>query len=130
MINYQFIVRSLALIAIVICCLSFVNCAAAQTDYKQQYSIAKRLYTDGKYNLAQESFKSLIPYSQGNPYSEYASFYYALSAYRQGFLAVAKDMFSQIKTLYPNWDKIDEVNLWLAKIHFDSKDHFQGLRML
>jgi hypothetical protein len=53
-----------------------------------------------------------------------------LSAYRQGFLAVSKDMFSQIKSLYPNWDKMDDVNLWLAKIHFDNKDYFQGLRML
>jgi tetratricopeptide (TPR) repeat protein len=130
MINYQFIVRSLALSTIVICYLSFVNCAIAQTDNKQQYSMAKKLYADGKYNLAMETFKSLIPYSAGNPYSEYASFYYGLSAYRQGFSAVAKDMFTQIKTLYPNWDKMDEVNIWLAKIYFEGKNYFQGLRML
>lgn len=125
--KYRFIVKSLAFTIAFICQLSFVH---AQTDYKQQYSIAKKLYTDGKYNLAMEAFKSLIPYSAGNPYSEYASFYYSLSAYRQGFLAVSKDMLSQIKTLYPTWDKMDEVNLWLAKIHFDNKDYFQGLRML
>src|SRR5918994_831807 len=130
MINYLFKFKSLALAFIVICQLSFVHFTYGQTDYKQQYTIAKKLYTDGKFNLAMESFKPLIPYSQGNPYSEYASFYYALSAYRQGFLAVSKDMFSQVKSLYPNWDKMDEVNLWLAKIHFDNKDYFQGLRML
>lgn len=102
----------------------------AQTDYKQQYTIAKKLYTDGKYNLAMESFKKLIPYDQNNPYREYASFYYALSAYHQNFKAVAKDMLGQVKTLYPAWDKMDEVNIWLAKIHFDNKDYFQGMKLL
>ncbi len=102
----------------------------AQIDYSQQYGIAKKLYADRKYNLAMETFKPLVSSSQGNPYSEYASFYYALSAYHQGYLAVAKDMFSQIKTLHPSWDKLDEVNIWLAKIHFDGKDYFQGLRLL
>lgn len=116
--------------AIVNCQLLITNCVIAQIDYKQQYGNAKKLYTEGKYNLAMETFKPLVTYSQDNPYSEYASFYYALSAYHQGFLAVSKDMFSQIKTLHPSWDKLDEVNIWLAKIHFDSKDYFQGLRLL
>lgn len=130
MINFKLFVRSLSVAIIVNCQLLIVNDAIAQTDYNQQYTIAKKLYTDGKYNLAMESFKKLIPYAQGNIYREYASYYYGVSAYQQGFKAVAKDMFGQIKTLYPTWDKIDEVNLWLAKIHFDNKDYFQGLRIL
>lgn len=122
--------RVFFLALIINCQLSIVNSSHAQTDYKTQYAISKKLYADGKYNLAMESFKKLIPYDQNNPYREYASFYYALSAYNQNFKAVAKDMFGQIKTLYPSWDKIDEVNIWLAKIHFDNKDYFQGLKLL
>ncbi|HEY3430455.1 MAG TPA: hypothetical protein VGK39_07260, partial [Cyclobacteriaceae bacterium] len=128
--NYQSVVRAIAFFAIVNCQLLIVYCASAQTDFKQQYSISKRLFTDAKYNLAMESFKKLIPYDQNNPYTEYASFYYAVSAYHQGYLSVSKDMFNQIKTLYPTWDRLDEVNIWLAKIHFDNKDYFQGLRLL
>lgn len=112
------------------CQFSIVNSLTAQVDYKQQYLMAKKLFTDGKYNLAMEGFKKLIPYDQNNPFSEYASFYYAVSAYHQGFFAVSKDMFTQLKSLYPTWDKLDEVNIWLAKIHFDNKDYFQGLRVL
>jgi Periplasmic binding protein len=122
--------RVFFLALIINCQLSIVNSSYGQTDYKAQYAISKKLYADGKYNLAMESFKKLIPYDQNNPYREYASFYYALSAYNQNFKAVAKDMFGQIKTLYPSWDKIDEVNIWLAKIHFDNKDYFQGLKLL
>ena len=130
MINFKLFVKSLTVVLIINCQLSIVNHSYAQTDYKGQYAIAKKLYTDGKYNLAMESFKKLVPYDQNNPYREYASFYYALSAYHQNFRAVAKDMLGQIKTLYPSWDKIDEVNIWLAKIHFDNKEYFQGLKLL
>jgi tetratricopeptide (TPR) repeat protein len=123
-------VKILILFILYNCQLSMVNCTYAQVDYKQQYLMSKKLFTDGKYNLAMEGFKKLIPYDQNNPFSEYASYYFALSAYHQGFFAVSKDMFNQIKSLYPTWDQLDEVNIWLAKIHFNSKDYFQGLRVL
>jgi hypothetical protein len=104
--------------------------STAQVDYNKQYFNAKDLYRLGKYNLAMEAFKPLIPYDQNNKYSEYASYYYALSAYKQNFKAVAKDMLNQIKTQYPKWDKIDEVNFLLGKIHLDNHDYFQGLKVL
>lgn len=115
---------------IVNCQLSIGNRVSAQTNYQQQYSNAKSLFREGKYNLAMESFKSLIAYDKENPFSEYASFYYALSAYHQGYKSVAKDMLLQIRQLYPNWDQLDEVNLWLSKIHFDNQEYFQAMNQL
>src|SRR5690606_9156721 len=96
---------------------------------KQHFFNGKNLFREGKYNLAMEAFKQAIPYDANNPFSEYASFYYALSAYNQGYLAVAKDMFSQIKKLYPNWNRTEEVNFWLGKIHLDEGEYFQGLKV-
>ncbi|MBL7856789.1 MAG: ABC transporter substrate-binding protein [Cyclobacteriaceae bacterium] len=104
--------------------------AHAQVDFNKQYFNAKALFREGKYNLAMESFKPLIAYDKANKFSEYASFYYALSAYNMSYRAVAKDMFVQLKSLHPTWDKMDEVNFWLAKIHFENKDYFQGLKVL
>lgn len=118
------------LATIVNCQLSIVNLSFAQVNYQQQFANAKSLFRDGKYNLAMESFKSLVAYDKNNPFSEYASFYYAVSAYQQGYKSVAKDMFTQIKQLYPTWDQLGEVNLWLAKIHFDNKEYFQGINQL
>ena len=107
-----------------------VSVMAPAQSYQQKYSYAKSLFKEGRYNLAQEAFKELIPYQEGNPFSQYASFYYALSAYHQGYRAVARDMFLQIKSLYPQWNQMDEVNLWLARIYFDEKNYFQGLQAL
>jgi len=104
--------------------------AWAQVDYSTEYQNAKELFRQGKYNLAMETFKPLIPYDQKNVYSPYASFYYALAAYKQGYRAVAKDMLLQIKSVHQKWDKMDEVNLWLAKIYLDDKDYFQGIKIL
>src|SRR3954468_1877118 len=101
-----------------------ISTVYGQVDFKQQYLNGKSFFKEGKYNLAMETFKKVIPYDQNNPYSEYASFYYAASAYNQGYASVAKDQFNQIKNLYPKWDKMEEVNFWLAKILFDNKDYF------
>ncbi len=110
--------------------LLFLATAAWAQPAQQKYINAKTLFKEGKYNLAQEAFRQLIPYSQDNPFSQYASFYYALSAYHQGYRAVARDMLLQIKALYPGWNQMDEVNLWLARIYFDEKAWFQGMQAL
>lgn len=111
--------------------LAFINQSAfAQIDYNKQYFNGKALFRDGKYNLAMETFKPLIPYDAKNNFSEYAAFYYALGAYHQGFKAVAKNTLLQLKTTHPKWNKMDEVNFWLGKILLDERDYFQGLKML
>ncbi len=117
-------------IIFVCCLLSLIHLSAfAQVDYNKQYFNAKALFREGKYNLAMEAFKPLIPYAAKNNFSEYASFYYALAAYNQGFKAVAKNALNQLKITHPKWDKMDEVNFWLGKIHFDDHDYFQALKV-
>jgi tetratricopeptide (TPR) repeat protein len=101
----------------------------AQVDFNKQYFNAKALFREGKYNLAMESFKPLIPYDPKNNFSEYASFYYALAAYNQGFKAVAKTSLNQLKATHPNWNKMDEVNFWIGKILLDDRDYFQALKI-
>ena len=114
------------------CCslLLFAVQQAGAQDPKRQYKNAHDFFIEGKYNLAMELFKPLLAYDQNNPYSEYASFYYAQSALRQNYYAVAKDMLLQIKKIYPDWDQVNEVNFWLAKIYFDRGEYFQGMHLL
>ena len=112
------------------CLLSLVLALAVFTasaqDYKKQYRTAKDLFTGGKYSEAMVAFKSLTVYDKDNPYSEYSSYYYAMAAYRLGYITVAKDMLLQIKKLYPQWDQMDEVNYLLCKAYFDQKEYFQA----
>ncbi len=124
--QFSFLVLRLALS--VLCVLYFQ--ATNGQDPKRQYKNAKDFFVNGKFNLAMEAFKPLLAYDKNNPYSEYASFYYAQAAMRQNYLAVAKDMLMQVKKLYPSWDQMNEVNFWLAKIYFDRGEYFQGMHIL
>lgn len=110
--------------------LSVVCVSLYAQDYKRQYRTAREFFDEGSYGLAMEAFKPVIVYDKENPYVEYASFFYALSAYHQNFISVAKDMLLQIKELYPTWNQNDEVNYWLAKIYFDQKQYFQAMQVL
>ncbi len=111
-------------------CLLLMAHGVTAQDPKRQYKNAKEFFVERKYNLAMESFKPLLTYDKDNPYTEYACFYYAQSALRQNYLAVARDMFLQIKKLYPAWDQMNEVNYWLAKIYFDQREYFQAMYIL
>ena len=124
-------IKVLVTLALIVNCqLSIVNFSFAQVNYQQDYKNAKELFQNGKYNLAMESFKRLMPYDRENPFSAYASFYYSLSAYKQNYKSVSKDMLNQIKILYPEWEKIEEVNYWLAIHLFEAGDSFQALKIL
>lgn len=103
---------------------------AGAQDLKRQYRHARTLFDNKDYALAMEAFKPLIVYDKDNPSPEYSSFYYGVSAYHLGYKAVAKDMFLQIRNLYPNWDQLPEVNYWLARIYFDQHEYFQGMYVL
>lgn len=104
--------------------------AQAQTNWQQQYINAKSFYTEGKYALAMEAFKPLIEEAEGNYFTTYSSFFYAISAYKSGYVPMAKNMMLQIKSKYPTWTKMDEVNYWLGLFYFEEKQMNQGLNVL
>ena len=99
-------------------------------NFQQDYLNAKALFNEGKYSLAREAFKPLISKNENNPFPAYASFYYAVSSYREGFPALAKDMLLQVKQLYPRWSRIDEVNYWLGQIYLETAAYDQGITVL
>jgi tetratricopeptide (TPR) repeat protein len=98
-------------------------------DYRKQFKQAKENFASENYSAAMEGFRPLTIYDRENPYPEYASFYYALSAQRLGFTTVSKEMFLQIKTIYPEWEQLTEVNYWLYKIYLDQREYFHALKL-
>lgn len=99
-------------------------------DYKKMYRHARDLFDQQKYNVAMEAFRPLIVYDRNNPYSEYASFYFGVSALQLGYHTVGRDMFLQLRTLHPDWPQLHEVRFWMAKSYFDQGEMFQALHVL
>lgn len=97
---------------------------------QEKYLNAKELFRAGNYGLARESFKSLAAIKVNNPYIQYSSFFYALASYHEGYSAYARDMLLQMKSRDQEWENIDEVNYWLAKINFESGQNDQAIHTI
>lgn len=88
-----------------------------------EYLEAKRQYSLGNYATAQRSFQGL---ANDPVFKEYASFYYALTALKQGNAKEAYDMWKQIQQKYPSWDQQGEVSYWLGYTAFAQGKHWEG----
>ncbi len=106
------------------------NKTPKESSLQIQYKSAKVLFDEGKYSLAMEAMKSLNQFQEDNPYLEYASFHFGLSAHYLDQYAVAKNMFLQIIQKYPKWSKINDVYFWLAKTYFEQGYYVQGMGAL
>ncbi len=127
--HFTFSVKSSLRFFLLILLLALGGNAISQ-DFKRQFNKAKDQFEKGNYSAAMDGFNPLIVYDKNNPYSEYASFYYALSAQRLGFTTLAKNQLSAIRKTYPTWVQLNEVNLWLAVLFFEHADFFQAMLLL
>lgn len=123
--------RYVAVLQLVCISVSFAQTnTTSPEDFEAQYERGKQLYEEGKYAQALEVFRPLSRIDQNNPYVRYASFFFALSALRQGDYALARTMFKQIQTKYPDWDKMNQVHYWLADTYFRQGDYSQALSLI
>jgi ABC-type branched-subunit amino acid transport system substrate-binding protein/predicted negative regulator of RcsB-dependent stress response len=104
--------------------------AQSSGNLQKNYRNGKELFETGKYELAMQVLNPLARQAENNPYTEYASYFYALSAFRSGQTDLAKNMLMQIDQKYGNWLDVDEARLWLAKIHFEENDYATGFNVL
>jgi outer membrane protein assembly factor BamD (BamD/ComL family) len=119
----------LFVVSLILACLS-ANHGKAQTDFQKEYERGKSHYLEGQYNFAMQVLQPISRAEPGNPFAPYAAYYYALSAYYAGEIPNAKFMLMQIRSYFPDWEKIDEVNLWFARIRLEEGDFAQALSLM
>ena len=103
---------------------------AQSDDFQRSYLNGKELFRLEKYKLAMDAFEPATNQVQGNPFAEYASFYYALAAYRSDNLYKSKSMFMQILEKFSGWEKIEEVRYWLGNIYFEESQYDLALQQV
>ncbi len=99
----------------------------AQDIYKTAFENGKSLFNNGRYELAMEALKPAMDPGKENDYSSYASFYYAVSAYRAGYKPLARDMFLQIIERNDQWDYKNECRYWVTLIYFEEEELEKGM---
>ncbi|MGD1891326.1 MAG: hypothetical protein ACFB15_12125, partial [Cyclobacteriaceae bacterium] len=112
-----------------LCFLAVLQSWGQTGTVQQRYTRAKALYTQGNYQQAIEIFQPLSRVEKSNPYAPYASFFYAMSALRLEDYDLAKNMFLQIKSKYPRWTKMIEVNYGLANAYYALGNYEQGFAL-
>lgn len=99
----------------------FVSGQSGQAEYLE----AKRQFNLGNYSTAQQSFAGL---TDDKVFGAYASFFYALSALKQGQSKEAYDMWRQIQLNFPEWDQQTEVRYWLGYTAFSQRKYWEGFK--
>lgn len=97
-------------------------------SFQRSYENGKGLYNLEKYALAMEALKPLTREDSNNPYVAYASFYFALSAFKLGQDNLAKNMLLQLNQKHPNWENSDDVNYWLSAVYLKQGAYDQGIK--
>lgn len=98
-------------------------CSFGQSGFETAFNNGKNLFNSGKYELAMQALKPAMVSASANPYEPYASFYYAISAYRSNYKPLARDMFLQVVEKFPSWEYVNECEYWVSLIHFET-DNF------
>ena len=111
--------------------LSFFLSVCFVSGYTQssqaEYLEAKRQFALENYTVAKLGFQNL---SQDKTFGAYASFYFALSAYKNGEPKLAYDMWRQLEVNDSDWDQQHEVGYWLTVAAFDLKRYSTAFRYL
>lgn len=124
----DFVVRAIRIMLLPILLL-VANLAWSQKDNSTEakYNNARELMKLGKYGLAMQAFKPLTSPFEGNRFEKISSYYYAVAAYNDNQKYVARDMFLQFVDKFPDWEKLDEVHLWLTSIYMEEGEYHKGL---
>ncbi len=104
-----------------------LNRADGQDLGQKEYTNGKDLFHLERYQLAMEALEPLANGKIASPFTNYASYYYALAAHRLGQKSRSRDMFLQIALRSQSWNNIDEVHFWLGQIYFEESNPGKAL---
>ncbi|MCV9385474.1 ABC transporter substrate-binding protein [Reichenbachiella ulvae] len=107
--------------------LFFLSSSLFAQTVEENYLKAKGYFDQEQYSFAMEYFRQISAQHKQSPYQPYASFYYALAAYKTEQYSTAKSMWLQMTTKNKKWEKMPEVYYWLSELYFLEEDYANGV---
>ena len=104
-----------------------VATAQIAPDAQKRYNTAVRLVQAGDYERAKTDLNAII--LQRGPLAPYASYYYALAAFRQKNISQARLMLLQLMEVFPDWRKMDEARYLLAASYMELGQYEEALKV-
>lgn len=92
--------------------------ALKSEDLAVKYSMAEKLYNDGKYSKALRLFEQIEPKYRGKPQGERTTYFYAMSLYKTEDYVLSGYHMERFVNSFPQSDKVEEVALLGAKSYY------------
>ncbi|GAA5026897.1 hypothetical protein GCM10011506_12980 [Marivirga lumbricoides] len=102
----------------------------AQINYQSEYLAGKNYFRQENYQMAKNKFGHIVNSNEENPFYLYAAYFYGISAYQTNDEEKALEQYRQIRITHPQWDKIDELNIWYGHMLLDQGQLIKGLEVL
>ncbi|GAB2568405.1 hypothetical protein GCM10027190_17770 [Spirosoma areae] len=102
--------------------------AQVSPDVQKRYAAAVKLVQTGDYERAKADLNPLI--QQRGPLAPYASYYYALAAFRQKNFNLSRLMLRQLMETFPDWRQMDEASYLLAANSLEMGQYDEALTAL
>ena len=94
-------------------------------DAQKRYTSAVQRVRVGDYERAKTELNAIV--QQRGPLAPYASYYYAVAAFRQKNFNQARLMLAQLMELFPDWRKMDEARYLLAASYMEMGQYEESL---
>lgn len=104
-----------------------VATAQISPDAQKKYNAAVKLVQTGNYERAKTDLNAII--LQRGPLAPYASYYYALAAFRQKNVNQARLMLLQLMELFTDWRNMDEARYLLAASYMELGQYEEALKV-
>ncbi|SOD81994.1 ABC transporter substrate-binding protein [Spirosoma fluviale] len=124
--RFLFLIKLLVVFSGVIC--SQVAQAQLPADAQKRYKAALELVRTGDYERAKSDLNVLI--QQRGPLAPYATYHYAIAAFRQRKFLQSRDMLKQLMEQYPDWQKMDDANYLFAASGMELGQYEEALTAL
>jgi ABC-type branched-subunit amino acid transport system substrate-binding protein/predicted negative regulator of RcsB-dependent stress response len=120
------------IIVLILFLAGFTNVSFAQNiaQAEGRYKSALSDYKQERYAAAMEKLSPLTSVNAKTPYSAYAHYYYALSAFRLKRYKESRQMLLQLQSRYPGWNRIADVHYLLGAIALENGQVTEGLDYL
>ncbi len=96
-------------------------------EFQKRYNKAYEDFRGGDNTSAMNRFLPLTSENPQNRYVQFASYNYALAAFKSGKFEEAKAMLLQLLDKYPAWTKLDDAEYLLANTYFELKEYDKGI---
>ncbi|WP_371732020.1 tetratricopeptide repeat protein [Spirosoma sp. KCTC 42546] len=94
-------------------------------EVQKRYNAAVNLLRSGDYERAKTDLNVLI--QQRGPLAPYASYYYAIAAFRQRNFAQSRLMLKQLMDQFPDWRKVNDAYYLLAAVSMEMGQYEEAL---